>query len=224
MADMVEGMGMSPDEVVSLCREIRAQGFWISAWLGSKNYPGFIPRDSSASTWKQALDPYLLPLISQDLLHHAVIGGEFDLWNIGETNDPTPFEIAEYVVGTHVPMTYFHFSTHVTWWGGSADRFDWTQRMSNLGVRGLYYQGDVNWNVGEYQGRICDTLGHPGIPAEWDFVNHEIVAAAEFTQDHPDEYDACQKSYMCQCAIPQDAAVHQWGYGNGGYRPDGSYL
>jgi len=241
LADMAIEDGMSPEAVLALAQEIRAQGFWISMWLGSKNYPAFIPQDADAATWRAKIEPYIAPMLEADCLHHAVIGGEFDMWNQGDPNNDMPFQIASTVLELCQPAgcdVYFHFATHVTFWGnvpgswqGRAipDRFAWTREMCNLGVRGIYYQGDPAWAPNEYQGRIADSLGR--VDARWDFVAHEIMAIWEFMghpagAEYPNELDAAMMGYLCLCTGPsgQVPGVQMWGFGDGARYLDGRVL
>lgn len=231
LADMLCGpMNVSLSEVAYLCAELKAAGFYVAGWLGSKEYPQFIPHDAHVNDWRTALDPVFDEL--KGLLDIAVIGGEYDLWNLGNPNDPTPFEIADYVVSKGLP-TYFHFSTYVTFWGNIPgtyaghtinDRFDWYRVMCDIGVQGNHYQGNTEDTPENNQGRIADTLGR--CDSRWHIVAAEVLANAQFTQDHPDELDGCRMGYIDNMTLPLSGDMTQYvhGYFNGGYRPDGSGL
>src|SRR5215467_5651987 len=227
LADMIVEDGMSVDQIVALAKEIRAQGFWISMWLGSKNYLQFIPQDQRAPVWKEKLTPYIIPMMEADCLHHAIVGGEFNLWNLGEPNEASAHDIAKTVVEMCKPYgtdVYFHFGTECTFWAGVPgvypDRFAWWRAMCDLGVRGIYYQGDPSWKLNEFQGRIADTLGR--VDERCDFISHEIMAIYQFTgqptgADWPNEADGRMMGLGCLCTGPSSQVpnVQQWGYGNG---------
>lgn len=235
LGDCYKAMQITPTQFANFCEELASDGFFVRAWLGGKSIPGWIPNDSRVDVWRQYLDPYLDA--AAGVLHHAVIGGEYDLWNIGEPNDPTPFEIADYVVqkvGPTGALVYFHFSTHVTFWGNTPgqwngqqihDRFDWTRVMCDMGVRGIGYQGGCpyEWTIPELQARIADTLGK--VDPRWDFVLEEPGPAyAQFPANaHPNEQEACEIGYAGVITKPANGRtdVHVQGFLNGAYQPSG---
>lgn len=236
LADIWDALHLTPAELRGYCQELRDDGIWVRAWLGSKLYPDWIPRDARMETWKARLDPYFDALLASDCLNHAVIGGEFDFWNIGVAEDPEPFRIAEYVVGRCAPvgcLTYFHFSTHRTFWGNTPghwndqeirDRLDWARVMADIGVRGMGYQGGCpkEWSIPELQARLADSLG--SIDPRFDIQLEEPGPAdAQFPANaHPDETEACAIGYAGLITKPRGPyTAHIMGAGNGLYSPNG---
>ena len=209
-------------DYVTQCQMIRARGFFVSHWLGSKNFPQHLPADADAATWQRVLDPLLDALVAADCAQHVVMGGEYDLWN-----DPAQtLNIAAYLTKKMQPsggLVYLHLSTWKTWWG-LGDRFTFTTDMCNLGVRGLRFQLDSDADIPTCQARVNDTLGHPGIDPRWDVVIDELVASAEFDGDHPTMAEASVKGFAVNCAPSGVPGWHTWGYGNNGCQPSGIFL
>lgn len=214
--------GTPLDGVVRMCGELKANGLYVHAMLGSKLYQ---PANMSADQYCA----YAFPLM--DALNGVVDeycpAWEMDLWNIaGQTNLDINKRIGDRA-HQQGASCWLHFSTHVTWWGqDGTDRFKY---WNDLGgdVDGLDYQGDSGWSAAEWQARIVDTLHQFGTQGNQHKIRaFERLGTLLFDHPTPTEDDANLDGYLACCTIDNvmhtDAKV--WGTAEGVRHLDGSPL
>lgn len=211
---------ISLDAFVAMCHTIQKAGFYVQVGLNSKVYE---PQDQTFAQWQARL----LPLMSRLNTEHAA--DEYAVWEWDSYNVPGQTTINTFKwIGQQAHAAgasfWIHFLPEHTSWFADGDARGRYGFYDDLGtdVDGIQYQGDPNWNIGELQSRIVDTLQQ--------FANQgnrhklrafELDAETEFTHDHPTESEAAAFGFLATCTR---GPAFVWGSGNGIWLQDGSPL
>lgn len=212
--------GLDINGFIALCKYVKQTIPYLQVSLGSK---GLTPRDQNPDQYWARNGVVADALLNAGCVDEFIPGFEWNLWNVpGDWTIETFQRLGDLGHSADV-TTGMHFSTGVTgWWSAGSNRFDFSRQMvGHIDV--LNYQGDPVWDVPTYQARICDTLRDDPTYAAGliDMRDFERDAAAEFSNDQPDEAATALRGYLMQCTR---APAHLWGYGNNGLRLDGSML
>jgi hypothetical protein len=219
--DSIQGHGQSLAQFVDTCLRVKAAGFFVIVFLGSKVYQ---PRDQSVSQWTSYLYPLLTALFDANVVDEVIPGWEWNLFNVPGR---TTIAVAKYVGNlAHLNGVTcgLHFSTHVTSWFADGDPRGRYGFWNDLGadVDYLNYQADPAWDVGELQSRLVDTLKQFAAQGNHHKLRaFELDAMPKFTRPHPTEDESNLTGYLA-CCTRGPAPV--WGFGCGGRYLSGSPL
>lgn len=210
--------GMSRADFIDMCHTIQAAGFWTNIGLVSKDKD---PRDMSPYNWKVYLDADYYTFLD------AGAGDEYAVWEWDLFNVPgaPTIEILSHwgdMAHAHGKSFWLHFrSAYCSWQSDERGEVGFWEDMGTH-VDGLQYQGDPGWDIGYLQSRLVDILrlfNNQGNRVK--LRAFELVAARQFTQDHPNELDGDQIGYLSLCT-KGDTFI--WGFGGGARMPDGSFV
>lgn len=211
------------DQYVALARLIKEYVPFCDCWFLAKNYE---PRDAPGSYYQQKYQELINKLLAAKAVDTACVAFEFDLFN-GVESQSVIDVFANWFAPHDIPLM-IHFSTERTWWGDYPDRFAFWQAQAGK-LRGIHYQGDVQWTMGELQARMVDTMNPFGdgrmgqfSPGQnYLFVPAEISAMKAFFTPYDTEDLQDQWGYLSNCTR---ANVYSSGYYNGGRMPNGTVL
>lgn len=217
--------GGSIEDFVALCKTVQEAGFYTQVGLNSKD---FDPRDAEPHAWKARLDMLF------DAIGATKAADEYAVWEWDSHNipgQPTIDTLKHFGQRAHAQGASFwahFFPEHTSWFadGDPRGRFGFWDDLG-ADVDGLQYQTRPEWTIQETQARLVDTLsqfGRQGNRHKLRFF--EDQATLQFTHDRPDENDGSLRGFLACCTVDNvahtDAKV--WGYGNGGFKLDGTAL
>jgi hypothetical protein len=231
--DSMQGNGLSLNQLVDSCGLTKQYIKYVHMFIGAKPQAwGGQPQDMSTQQWLDYAFPIMEALMNAKVVDEFTPGWEWNLWNIaGGTESPSiqvPQSIAQYALTKGI-STWMHFSPHVTYWGADGtdcpDRYSYWQNLPD--VRGIMYQGDSSWDIGELQARMVDTLKQFGQQGNVHlFRMYEDIAWIQYMNNPPSEADGNLRGYCACCAtdVVGGTDAKDWGYGNGGQLPNGDVL
>jgi hypothetical protein len=214
--DSRDGNGQSIAQFVATARKVKAAGFFVEVFLGSKDYD---PHNRDAAVWAPRIDPVMDALIAAHAVDGFVVAWEADLWNVAGD----PFQsIVDHVAAKAVPAgvdVWLHFSSErMSLQKDGTTTVDYWKLQAGK-VTGLLYQARTEWGAGMLQARMNDVEVRLALAGEFRLVAWELYAALQFSHDHPDENEGDLKGWEALCT-PGPIPVS--GFGNGARRPDGS--
>lgn len=196
----------------------------------------FDPRDMTPAQYIDRVGPLLEALLDARVVDEVIPGFE---WDSGNVPGASTIEIFKWVGSTaHARgvSCWAHFYPHTTSWFADGDPRGRFGFWADLGwdVDGIDYQADSSWTVPELQSRIVDSLWTFGEEGNMHkFRLCEDLAIKQFTGDpwgsgseHPNELDGAARGFYGCCTVDNVKGTNAkcWGYGNGGMRPDGTWL
>lgn len=213
--------GMSIPDFVKMCKEIQAAGFYTQPGLNSKDYDR---RDMSPAEWRAQMDPFF------DAMGRARAADEFAVWEWNSHNVPGQPTIESFGYfgkrATDMGASFWaHFFPGYVSWEASGDsrgEHGFWSDLRSLGplVRGLQYQAEPSWDIGDTQSRLVDVMRmFHGMDDAFIVRAFELKALLRFTRDEWDEAAATAYGYLACCTLGEQRV---WGTADSFCLPDGS--
>ena len=226
--DSPPGNAQTLDQYVATSRLVRAYGFFVEHMLASKY---FSPHNQTLAQYQARVEPVFDALVAAGAIQVAVVGWEWNLWNIPGDGATYPIIgwLAQKCQAAGVILA-LHFSTYVTQWGNNGQEEDdfWTEleRGNAFGppqqVQALCYQGNATDDAGLMSAHINDvqrSFGRTRTSAVlW---ADELQADLQFDADQPDEDHSDLRGFETLCT---PGPVPIMGFGEGARWPSGSVL
>lgn len=222
--------GYSIEKYVDECLALKSAGvtYIVHSFL-SKD---FAPHNPSVEYCRETFGPLIAALKAANCLDLCIVGFELNLVSDGSLFDLIDyFTVEEGLNEANGVPAYVHFISGYTWPGqGAPDRRQWWNAQIGK-LTGLCYQCDPEWSYRDMQDRIGDTTnnsgeGFVGTDSGFGHAFDMIPLEPELTKAFGDgatldENDLDQCGYVLLCT---PGGIPCMGFGNGGRRPDGSYL
>lgn len=214
----LDNAGQSPQQFAATAARVHTAIPFVHVMLTSKD---FDPANADAVTRMDAVSPVIDALIAAGFDGDSLIlgvGWELDLFNEGQA-----LENFVHLLHARYPQfdLYAHFTSYKTSWQPDGQPRAQFWQVTQGELTGLLYQGNPSDSCGLMQAHFDDALvpasgisAAGGIVVPW-----ELVAAAEFDNDHPNEDDANARGWEL---LATPGPMFASGGGNGFRFPSGA--